>query len=110
MIAARKTGPAGKVLAVDFSTPMLARARRGAAESGASNVSFFESGGESLPLPNASVDVALFNGVFNLNLDRKLLFSELFWVLSTGGTVYGAELILREPISDADMESANWFA
>ena len=82
----------------------------GAAESGASNVSFFELGRESLPRPNASVDVALFNGVFNLNLDRKLLFSELFRVLSAGGTVYGAKLILREPISDADMESGNWFA
>jgi len=52
------------------------------------------------------VDVSLFNGVINLNLDRKLLFSELFRVLSGGGTVYGAKLIL----SDADMESGNWFA
>ena len=110
LIAAGKTGPAGKVLGVDFSPAMLARARQGAAESGATNVAFFESGGESLPLPDASVDVALFNGVFNLNLDRNGLFSELFRVLRTGGTVYGAELILREPISDADMESANWFA
>ena len=73
-------------------------------------MSFFELGGESLPLPRASVDVALFNSVINLNLDRKLLFSELFRVLSAGGTVYGAKLILRESISDADMESDNWFA
>jgi arsenite methyltransferase len=110
MIAAGKTGLAGKVIGVDFSPAMLARARQGAAESGASNVSFFESGGENLPIPDASVDVALFNGVFNLNLDRRLLFSELFRVLRTGGTVYGAELILREPINDEERESANWFA
>lgn len=79
----------------------------GAAESGASSVSFFELRGESLPLSNASVDVALFNGVFSLSLDGKLLFSELFRVASSSGTVYEAEVILREPISDADMESGN---
>ena len=110
LIASGKTGPAGNVIGVDFSPAMLARARKAANEFKAANVKFLEAGAERLPLPDASVDVALFNGVFNLNPDRKSLFSELSRVLRPGGTVYGAELILREPITDEEREAASWFA
>jgi SAM-dependent methyltransferase len=38
LIAGRRVGPAGKVIAVDFSTAMLTRARQAAAESGLRNL------------------------------------------------------------------------
>src|SRR5450631_266771 len=46
LIAARRVGPAGKVIAVDFSTAMLSRARQAAAEAGASNIELREADAE----------------------------------------------------------------
>ncbi len=111
LIAARRVGPNGKVIGVDFSDAMLARARQGAKELKADNVDFYRSDSESLPLENDSIDVALVNGIFNLNPDRDAIFRELARVVRTGGAVYTAELILREPLpEDAKKNEINWFA
>jgi arsenite methyltransferase len=66
LIAARRVGPAGRVIAVDFSTAMLERARQAAAEAGASNLELREAGAEQLPIADEEIDVALVNGIFNL--------------------------------------------
>jgi arsenite methyltransferase len=50
LIAARRVGPAGKVIAVDFSRAMLSRARRAAAEAGVSNLELREADAEQLPV------------------------------------------------------------
>ena len=49
LIAARLTGPAGRVIGTDMTPAMLAKARAAAAEMGASNVEFVESEAERLP-------------------------------------------------------------
>ena len=51
------------------------------------------------------------NGIFNLNPVRDAIFRELARVVRSGGVVYVAELILREPLSPEIQESEeNWFA
>ena len=58
-----------------------------------------------------SIDVALVNGIFNLNPRRGLILEELARVLRPGGTLYGAELILENPLPEAAAASeADWFA
>src|SRR6266700_3845345 len=49
LIAARRVGPTGRVIGVDFSTTMLSRARQAVAESGVINVELRESEAERLP-------------------------------------------------------------
>lgn len=96
------------VLGVDFSPAMLLRARQ-AAEGG--NVSFVQADAEQLPLADRAMDTALVNGIFNLNPARDALFHELARIMKPGGAVYGAELILRAPLSEAQRGStANWFS
>ncbi|MFQ5932270.1 MAG: methyltransferase domain-containing protein, partial [Nitrospiraceae bacterium] len=95
LIAARRTGPQGKAIGVDFSDAMLARARQAAAEVGIDNVEYNQADAEKLPIENGSVDVALVNGIFNLNPARCEIFHELARVVRQGGAVYAAELILR---------------
>ena len=100
LIAAQRTGPEGIVIGVDFSFPMLKRARRGA------GVVFCQADAEDLPLRDGSIDVALVNGIFNLNPTRDAIFRELGRVVRRGGVVYSAELIApQQPLSEAD-----WFA
>lgn len=108
--AARRIGSGGVAVAVDFSFEMLRRARI-AADAQVGRILFLQASAEQLPLPDASIDVALVNGIFNLNPDRELLFLELARVLRPGGTLAGAELILKEPMPLPENPSPeNWFS
>jgi len=111
LVAARRTGPRGKVYGFDFSDSMLERARQAADVAGAGNVEIRRTDAERLPLPDASIDVALVNGIFNLNPSRAAVFGELARVMRPSGSVFGAELILAEPLPEAERTCAtNWFA
>ena len=111
LIAAQRVGPQGRVIGIDFSEAMLTRARRAAGEAGVENVEFHEAGAEDLPIEDGSIDVALVNGIFNLNPARDRIFRELSRVMKPGGSVYAAELILREPLGpDFRVTEKNWFA
>jgi arsenite methyltransferase len=111
LLAATKTWPLGKVIGIDFSTSMLDRARHAASQSGLPNVEFREADAEGLPLPDASVDVALVNGIFNLNPMREAIFRELARVVRPESVVYAAELILRGPVQKPEVvNEADWFA
>jgi arsenite methyltransferase len=111
LVAARRAGPTGRVIGVDFSRSMLSLARRAANEAGLSRVLFCEAAAENLPLADASIDVALVNGIFNLNPAREAIFRELARVIRSGGALFAAELIVSEPLP-AEMcpSEDNWFA
>ena len=111
IIAAGRVGPQGQVLAVDFSSAMLSSMEQAVLESGATNIKIFHSDAESLPLEDLSVDVALVNGIFNLNPERSKKFTELARVVKPGGCVFAAELVLREAGSEkVEPTPENWFA
>lgn len=97
LIASEKTGKDGKVIGVDFSHAMLEKAKKGCRRSNRLNIELHCAAAESLPLPDRSVDVILVNGIFNLNPSRKDVFQELARVIQPGGSLYAAELILKEP-------------
>ena len=100
IIAAGRVGPQGQVLAVDFSTAMLSSMEQAVLDSGTTNVKIYHSDAESLPWEYHSVDVALVNGIFNLNPERSKIFTELARVVKPEGCVYAAELVLRESGSE----------
>jgi arsenite methyltransferase len=111
LIAAGRVGAAGRVVGVDFSAAMLRRAHQAAIETAAGSLVFCQAAAESLPLSNGSIDVALINGIFNLNPAREAIFSELARVVRPGGAVYAAELILRVPLApEICAAEDNWFA
>ena len=110
LIAARRTGEKGRVIAIDFSPAMLTRARQALAESQTTNVETLLADAEKLPVEARSIDIAIINGIFNLNPNREQMFSELARVAKPGGAVYAAELVLTAPLPAEDRQSAeNWF-
>lgn len=110
LIASRSIGPSGRVAAVDFSQAMLEHALRGARAARTENIVFCRADAERQPLPDASVDLALVNGIFNLNPARECIFHELARVVRDGGVVYSAELILSAALPPEQQNAANWFA
>lgn len=111
LIAARRVGPKGRVIGIDFSEAMLARARQAATAAGCNNVEFYQAEAEKLFLETGWIDVALVNGIFNLNPARDLIFAELARVMRPGGVVYAAEIILGEPLPpETQASETNWFA
>lgn len=111
LIVARRVGPRGKVVGVDFSQAMLARARRGSAEAGVRHLEFYHTEAGTLPFADGQFDIALANGIFNLNPDREAIFRQLARVLRPRGAVYAAELILREPLPpEVRSSEISWFA
>lgn len=111
VIAAGRLGARGRVIGIDFSDEMLARARQGAAPVGSGKITLCRADAERLPIQDGSLDVALVNGIFNLNPAREQIFKELARVIRGGGSVFAAELILREPLPPGTVfTEADWFA
>ena len=100
LIAAQMVGPDGRVTGIDMTTQMLAKARRAAVEMGLANVEFIEAEAERLPLPEASFDVVISNGVIDLIPDKDAVFSELHRVLAPGGRIQIADVTIQNPVSE----------
>jgi len=108
--AAALVGPTGKVYGVDFTPEQLDKARHLAAEAGLAHVEFREGRIEALPLPDASVDCVISNGVINLCPDKKAVFAEAARVLKPGGRVAIADIISEQPLKDSIVCNADLWA
>ena len=103
-LAAREVGESGRVIGVDMTPEMLAKARAGAAAMGLQNVEFREGYAEALPLPDAAADVVISNGVLNLTLDKTATLREWFRVLRPGGRLQTGDILVERPLPPDALE------
>jgi ubiquinone/menaquinone biosynthesis C-methylase UbiE len=96
ILAARRTGPSGRVFALDFLPEMLERTRRATQEAGLDNVQTLPGEMEAIPLPDAGVDLVISNGVVNLSPRKARVMAECARVLRPGGRLCVSDLTVDQ--------------
>ncbi len=109
-LAARQVGPDGKVIGVDMTPEMIAKARASAARMGVTNVEFRQGFLEDLPVDDNSIDVVISNCVINLAPDKSRVFSEAFRVLKPGGKLSVSDIVTDGPLPDKIKHSLSLWA
>ncbi len=82
---------------------MVEKARRNAALLGLHDLEFVQAGIEKLPLPSASVDLVISNGVFNLCPDKPAVLAEAYRVLRPGGRLQMADILLHDGVTPEEV-------
>jgi arsenite methyltransferase len=96
VIAARRSGDEGRVIALDFLPEMLERTAKAAADAGLDNIQPLEGEMEAIPLPDNSVDHVISNGVINLSPRKGRVLAECARVLRPGGAFCISDLAVEE--------------
>jgi SAM-dependent methyltransferase len=96
ILAANRTGPTGRVIALDFLPEMLERTAAAAAEAGLQNVAPLEGEIEAIPLADGSVDQIVSNGVVNLAPRKRRVLAECARVLRPGGKLCVSDLTVGD--------------
>ena len=100
IIASWQVGPTGRVIGVDLNPSMCAKAQAHVAATGR-QMECREGSMEDIPLPDASVDVVLSNGVINLSFRKRRVVQELFRVLRPGGRISITDIVSAKQLSQS---------
>jgi len=108
-IARSVVGETGRVIGVDMTPEMIAKARVNAERRGFRNVEFRLGDIEALPVEDASADVVVSNCVLNLVPDKRRAFAEIFRVLKPGGRFCVSDIVLRGRLPEKLQEVAELY-
>jgi arsenite methyltransferase len=110
LVAAQLVGPAGRVIGVDVTAEMIAKARSTLERLDLPQVSFQIGDAESLPFPDHHFQVIISNGVLNLTLNQEQALREAYRVLKPGGRFMVADQVLVAALPpDLANNVANWY-
>lgn len=109
-IARRIVGEKGKVLGIDFTEEMIAKARINTEKLGFHNVEFRQGDIESMPVTANYADVIVSNCVLNLVPNKYKVISEVFRVLKPGGHFSISDIVLEGELPQRWREVAELYA
>ena len=99
LLSARRVAPGGHAYGVDMTDEMLELANGNMSKAGVGNATFLKGSIESVPLPDASIDVVISNCVINLSVDKPAVLMEIARVLKPGGRVGVSDVVAEDRLS-----------
>lgn len=109
-VARAETGETGKVIGIDFTPAMIAKARENAEKLGFHNVEFRQGDIESMPVTSNVADVIVSNCVLNLVPNKDNVFKEIFRVLKLGGHFSISDIVLEGTLPTNIQQAAEMYA
>lgn len=109
-VARAETGETGKVIGIDFTPAMIAKARRNAKSRGFDNVEFREGDIENMPISDNVADVIVSNCVLNLVPNKRAVFADIYRVLKPGGHFSISDIVLTGELPEKIMSAAEMYA
>ena len=100
IIASWQVGPSGRVVGIDLNPVMCVKAQAHAAATGM-RMECREGSMEDIPLPDASIDAVISNGVINLSFRKRRVTQEIFRVLRPGGRISITDIVSAKQLSQS---------
>jgi SAM-dependent methyltransferase len=100
LIAGWQVGPTGRVIGVDLNPAMCVKAQAHAASTGM-RMECRQGPMEAIPLPDASADVVISNGVINLSFRKRRVIEEIYRVLRPGGRISITDIVSAKQLSQS---------
>jgi len=109
-VARAIVGEEGKVIGVDMTKEMIAKAEQNKSKLGYKNVEFRFGDIEDLPLANNLADVIVSNCVLNLVPDKEKAFSEIYRTLKPGAHFCVSDIVIKGELHPELKKSAEMYA
>lgn len=109
-VARSVAGDGGKIIGVDFTEKMIAKARANAEKLGYHNVEFRHGDIENMPVSDNVADVVVSNCVLNLVPDKTKAFAETYRILKPGGHFSVSDIVLKGELPAGLQSSAEMYA
>ncbi len=109
-VARAQTGEQGKVIGIDFTENMIAKARTNAEKLGFNNVEFRYGDIEQIPVTANVADVVVSNCVLNLVPNKYNVLKEVYRVLKPGGHFSISDIVLEGELPKPLQQAAEMYA
>ena len=103
-------GEKGKVIGIDFSEAMIAKARANVDKLGFNNIEFRQGDIEQMPVGANKADVIISNCVLNLVPNKQNVFKEIFRVLKPKAHFSISDIVLVGTLPDKLKQAAEMYA